>query len=80
VTTGEDPEGAEPSLAANQAGGADDGTGCADILSTLLDQGPEGSLKLKEYEPGPAPLIEPDRDILPIGGLIMVAVTAAVRG
>lgn len=80
MTTEEDVEGTEPSLPANQAGGADEGTDFPGTLSTLLDHEPAGSLKLKVYEPGTAPLIEPDRDILPMGGLIVGAVPAAVRG
>jgi len=80
VTTEGDVKGTEPSLPANQLGGADDGTDIPGTLSTLHDHGPEASLKLKAYEPGTTPLIEPDRDILPIGGLIVVAVGPAVRG
>jgi hypothetical protein len=79
VAAEEDVEGTEASLPANQAGGADEGTDFVGTLSILLDQGPDGSLKLKVYEPGTAPLIEPDRDILPMGGLIVVAVVAVGR-
>jgi hypothetical protein len=77
VTTEEDAEGT--SLPVNQAGGADEGTDVPGTLSILLDHGPEGSLKLNVYGPGTTPLIEPDRDILPMG-LIVVAVADVVRG